>query len=207
MQKSKQTTSETVVKSKERDYLHDCLHKASRRVIEWLSQFSAPVVVFETSKTCESPLTTERGYIVATLTAVCCTPRDGLMQRCVRRSRRIQLILNTRVNDDPRRGASTQTERAARESNSSASSVRFRITATGKQLCALCRSGWIKTGNVSFLENFPQVKKLGRAASRADGGPDSHGPVSSSGVTDAGSTRPAMEAQEELNSVVSVVPD
>lgn len=47
MQTAKQTAFETTVKTDERDYVHDCLHKVSRRVVEWVSQFDRPVLVFE----------------------------------------------------------------------------------------------------------------------------------------------------------------
>jgi isopentenyl diphosphate isomerase/L-lactate dehydrogenase-like FMN-dependent dehydrogenase len=50
MQKAKQTALETVVQTEERDYVHDCLHKVSRKVVEWVSQFSSPVIVFEDLK-------------------------------------------------------------------------------------------------------------------------------------------------------------
>jgi putative transposase len=50
MQQAKQPAFETVVQTEERDYVHDCLHKVSRRVVDWVSQFSAPVIVFEDRK-------------------------------------------------------------------------------------------------------------------------------------------------------------
>jgi len=50
MQKAKQTAFETVVQTEERDYVHDCLHKVSREVVEWVSKFSTPVLVFEDLK-------------------------------------------------------------------------------------------------------------------------------------------------------------
>jgi len=50
MQKAGQTAFETVVKTEERDYVHDRLHKLSREVVEWISQFNDPVIVFEDLK-------------------------------------------------------------------------------------------------------------------------------------------------------------
>lgn len=46
MQTAKQTTFETTIQTEERDYVHDRLHKVSRRVVEWVSQFGRPVIVF-----------------------------------------------------------------------------------------------------------------------------------------------------------------
>jgi putative transposase len=46
MQKAEQIALETVAQTKERDYVHGCLHKISRNVVEWVSQLSSSVIVF-----------------------------------------------------------------------------------------------------------------------------------------------------------------
>lgn len=50
MQKVGQTAFETVVRTEERDFVHDHLHKVSRDVNRWVSQFNDPVLVFEDLK-------------------------------------------------------------------------------------------------------------------------------------------------------------
>ncbi|ADD07642.1 transposase, IS605 OrfB family (plasmid) [Natrialba magadii ATCC 43099] len=50
MQNAGQTAFESVVQTEERDYVHDCLHKVSRQVVDWVSQFTDPVIVFEDLK-------------------------------------------------------------------------------------------------------------------------------------------------------------
>lgn len=50
MQKVSQTAFETVVRTEERDFVHDQLHKVSRDVTRWVSQFNDPVIVFEDLK-------------------------------------------------------------------------------------------------------------------------------------------------------------
>ena len=50
MQKAEQTVFKTVVKTEERDSVHNRLHKVSREVTGWVSQFSAPVIVLESLK-------------------------------------------------------------------------------------------------------------------------------------------------------------
>ncbi|ERG95733.1 MAG: hypothetical protein J07HQW2_02193 [Haloquadratum walsbyi J07HQW2] len=42
MQTAGQTGLESVVQTAERDYVHDCLHKVSRQVVDWMSQFTTP---------------------------------------------------------------------------------------------------------------------------------------------------------------------
>ena len=46
MQQAKQTAFETVMQTEERNYVHDCLHKVSRKIVEWVSQFTDPLIVF-----------------------------------------------------------------------------------------------------------------------------------------------------------------
>lgn len=47
MQRVGQTAFETVARTEERDFVHDQLHKVSRDVTRWVSEFTTPVLVFE----------------------------------------------------------------------------------------------------------------------------------------------------------------
>ncbi|WP_226483273.1 transposase [Natrinema amylolyticum] len=81
----------------------------------------------------------------------------------------------------------------------------FQDHADRKVAVCVCQEWFDKHDeNVPSLETLPCVRKVRRAAPGAGGGPDSHGLVLSSGVIDAGSTRGASQAREELKSVASV---
>ena len=47
MQQNGQTAFETVLQDREKRYVHDQLHKISHGVVEWVSQFENPIMVFE----------------------------------------------------------------------------------------------------------------------------------------------------------------
>jgi IS605 OrfB family transposase len=209
MQQAGQTAFETVLQTEERDYVHDCLHKLSRRVVEWVSQFSAPVIVFEDLKDMRDSI----DYGTRMNRRLHSLPFAAL-----RAMVSYKAAWNGMPSDtvDPEytsqrcpRTECQHTERANRRKK------RFRCQQCAFQdhsdrKAAVCVvQEWFdrETGNVPSLNTLPVVRKVRRAASGAGGGPDSHGHNSCSGVTDAGSARPGMEAREELKSVASAVPE
>jgi len=159
MQKAKQTSCEAVVQTEERDYVHDCLHKVSRQVIEWVSQFSAPVVVFEDLK----------------------DMRDSL-DYGTRMNRRLHSLPFAALQDmvsykaawdgipcaevDPEytsqrcpRTECQHTERANRHS-SDVWNADSKTTLTGRQQCALCRSGLTNSMKMCRLSKpFPELRR------------------------------------------------
>jgi len=50
MQNAGQTAFDRVFEDKEERYVHDQLHRVSRRIVEWVQQFESPLVVFEDLK-------------------------------------------------------------------------------------------------------------------------------------------------------------
>jgi len=203
MQTAKQTAFETTVQTEERDYVHDRLHTVSRRVVEWVSQFERPVLVFEDLKDMRDDIDygtrmnrrlhslpfSKLREMVSYKAAWRGVPSDDVdpeytSQRCPRTE-------------------CQHTERANRHKN------RFKCCECGFQdhadrKAAVCVvQEWVdeQTGNVPSLDRLSGGVEVRRTASGAGGGPDSHGP-SGSGVDRYGtSARPETGVREELKSV------
>jgi IS605 OrfB family transposase len=209
MQKAGQTAVESVVQSEERDYVHDCLHKISRRVVEWVSQFSTPVLVFEDLKDMREAI----DYGTRMNRRLHSLPFAGL-QEMVSYKAAWQGIPSDRV--DPAytsqrcpRTACQHTERANRQKKRfKCRQCRFQDHADRKAAVCVVQN-WLKreTGNVPSLDTLPGVQTVRRAASGRGGATDSHGRDSRSGVTAAEAARPVTGAREELKSVASAVPE
>ncbi|PSP44585.1 transposase [Halobacteriales archaeon QH_6_66_25] len=210
MQQAKQTTYETVVKTEERDYVHDCLHKVSRRVVEWVSQFSAPVVVFEDLKDMRDAI----DYGTRMNRRLHSLPFAALQDMISYKA-----AWKGVPSDDVDPGYTSQrcprtecqhTERANRHKKRfKCQQCAFQDHADRKAAVCVVQEGFDReTGNVPSLETLPGVKKVRRAASGAGGGPDSHGHSSCSGVTSAGEARGSQsQAREDLKSVALAVQD
>jgi len=137
MQKAEQTAFETVVKTEERDYVHDRLHKVSREVVDWISQFTDPVIVFEDLKDMRESI----DYGTRMNRRLQLSKRWCRIRLRGKGFRQTMLIRSTRVSDARERSVSTQSGRIAGRSDSSVSSASSKITQIGKRRCALCRSG------------------------------------------------------------------
>jgi len=210
MQTVGQTAFETVIQTEERDYVHDCLHQVSRRVVEWVSQFSAPVLVFEDLKDMRDAI----DYGTRMNRRLHSLPFAALQEMVSYKA-----AWNGIPSDDvdPEytsqrcpRTACQHTERANRHKK------RFKCQQCGFQdhadrKAAVCVvQNWFdrETENVPSLETLPRVKKVRRAASGRGGATDSHGPNSGSGVTSAGEAQDSpSQAREELQSVASALQD
>jgi IS605 OrfB family transposase len=210
MQTAGQTAFETVMQTEERDYVHDRLHKVSRRAVEWVSQFSDPLIVFEDLK----------------------DMRDSI-DYGTRMNRRLHSLPFAALQDmmsdkaawdgipsdevDPEytsqrcpRTECQHTERANRHKKRfKCRQCEFQDHADRKAAVCVVQD-WFDEHheNVPSLDTLPSVRKVRRAASGAGGGPDSHGPISGSSVDRHGtSAQPSQEAREELKSVGSAVSD
>jgi len=211
MQKAKQTAFETVVQTEERDYVHDCLHKVSRKVVEWVSQFTNPLFVFEDLKDMRDSIDygTRMNRRLHSLPFAALQEMvsykaawDGIPSDVVDPEYTSQRCPRTECQ---------HTERGNRHKK------RFKCQKCGFQdhadrKAAVCVvQNWLdeETGNVPSLNKLPRVKKVRRAASGAGGGPDSHGAVFASGVDRHGtSARDSQsQAREELKTVASAVPE
>jgi IS605 OrfB family transposase len=209
MQKAGQTAFETVVQTEERDYVQDCLHKVSRHVVEWVSQFSAPVIVFEDLKDMRDSI----DYGTRMNRRLHSLPFAAL-QEMVSYKAAWEGIPSDSV--DPEftsqrcpRTECEHTERANRyKKRFKCQECAFQDHADRKAAVCVAQNWFAEqeTENVPPLETLPRVRTVRRAASGAGGGPDSHG-LHSSGVTDAESARPSQGAREELTSVASAMQD
>ena len=211
MQTAGKTGFESVVQTEERDYVHDALHKVSREVVEWVSQFSAPVVVFEDLKDMRDaidygtrmnrrlhslPFAKLREFI-SYKAAWLGIPSDDVdpeytSQRCPRTE-------------------CQHTERANRHKKRfKCQRCEFQDHADRKAAVCVVQNWFAEqTGNVPSLETLPRVQKVRRTASGAGGGPDSHGPSSGSGVHRHGTSARDSQSQArgEFKSVASAVPE
>jgi IS605 OrfB family transposase len=208
MQKAEQNAFETVVQAEERDYVHDCLHKVSRKVVEWVSQFSDPVLVFEDLKDMRDTI----DYGTRMNRRLHSLPFAAL-QDMVSYKADWNGIPSDEV--DPEytsqrcpRTECQHTERANRHKKRfKCCECEFQDHADRKAaVCAVQEWFEEQYGNVPSLETLPRIKKVRRAASGAGGGPDSHGYNLHSGVDRHGmSAQPSQGAREELKSVASAV--
>nr|WP_254714735.1 transposase [Natranaeroarchaeum aerophilus] len=211
MQKAEQTGFETVVKTEERDYVHDCLHKVSRKVVAWVSQFNDPVIVFEDLKDMRESI----DYRTRMNRRLHSLPFAAL-QEMVSYKAAWEGIPSDNV--DPEytsqrcpRTECQHTERANRHKKRfKCKRCAFQDHADRKAAVCVVQK-WLEreTGNVPSLETLPRVRKVRRAASGAGGGPDSHGHSLCSGVhrqVTSAQDSPS-QAREELKTVASAVQD
>ena len=210
MQKAGQTGFESVVQTEERDYVHDALHKVSRRVVEWVSQFPDPVIVFEGLKDMRESI----DYGTRMNRRLHSLPYAALQEMVSYKAAWIGIPSDEA---DPEytsqrcpRTECQHTERANRQKK------RFKCHQCGFQdhadrKAAVCVvQEWLdeQYGNVPSLDTLPRVKKVRRAASGPGGGADSHGPSLGSGVDRHGmSAQGTTQAREEFKSVASAVPE
>ena len=210
MQKAGQTAFETVFQSEERDYVHDRLHKVSREVVDWISQFSAPVIVFEDLKDMRESI----DYGTRVNRRLHSLPFAAL-QEMVSYKAAWEGIPSDAV--DPEytsqrcpRTECQHTERANRQKKRfKCKRCEFQDHADRKAAVCVVQE-WLdeQYGTVPPLETLPRVRTVRRAASGAGGGPDSHGHDLCSGIHRHGtSAQPEMGAREELKSVASAVQD
>ncbi len=210
MQKAGQTAFETVVKTEERDYVHDRLHKVSREVVEWISQFTDPVIVFEDLKDMRESI----DYGTRMNRRLHSLPFAAL-QEMISYKAAWEGIPSDVV--DPEytsqrcpRTECQHTDRANRQKNRfKCKRCEFQDHADRKAAVCVVQN-WLdeQYGNVPSLETLPRVRTVRRAASGAGGGPDSHGHDLCSGVDRHGtSAQPGLGAREELKSVGSAVQD
>jgi len=210
MQTAGQTAFETVVQTEERDYVHDCLHKASRSVVEWVSQFNDPIIVFEDLKDMRDSI----DYGTRMNRRLHSLPFAAL-QTMVSYKAAWNGVASDKVNPEytSQRCPRTECQHAERANRHK---KRFKCCQCGFQdhadrKAAVCVvQNWVdeQYGTVPSLETLPRVRKVRRAASGRGGATDSHGAVFASGV-DRHRTpaRPEMGAREELKTVASDMQD
>jgi len=184
MQKAEQTAFETVVKTEERDYVHDRLHKVSREVVDWISQFTDPVIVFEDLKDMRESI----DYGTRMNRRLHSLPFAAL-QEMVSYKAAWEGIPSDDV--DPEytsqrcpRTECQHTERAnRRKKRFKCQQCEFQDHADRKAAVCVVQE-WLNEqyGNVPSLETLPRVRTVRRAASGRGGATDSHGHDLCSGV-------------------------
>ena len=210
MQTAGQTGFESVIQTEECDYVHDCLHKVSRQVVDWISQFTAPVLVFEDLKDMRDSI----DYGTRMNRRLHSLPFASLQDML---SYKAAWAGIPTVKTDPeytsQRCPRTDCQHTARGNRHK---KRFKCQQCGFQdhadrKAAVCIvQNWLdeRTENVPSLETLPSVRKVRRAASGHGGVTDSHGAISASGVDRHGtSAQPLQGAREELKTVASGVQD
>jgi putative transposase len=201
LQRAGQTAFDSIVESEERDFVHDQLHKVSRAVEEWVSQFSNPVIVFEDLE----------------------DMRDDL-DYGTRMNRRLHSLPFARLRDfaaykmawegvpvddvDPEYTSQRcPREECGHTGRRNRRGKRFKCCECGwqdhcdrKAAVCVCQE-WFKEQDrdVPPLNTLSAVE-VRRVASGRGGAADPHGHGSCSGVTDAASARPETEARGNLNS-------
>ena len=206
MQSVGQTAMDSVVQTEERDFVHDQLHKVSRDVVDWLSQFTNPVIVFEDLKDMRDSI----DYGTRMNRRLHSLPFAALRDMVTYKAAWNE-IPSTDV--DPKytsqrcpRTECLHIEQANRNKKRfKCKECAFQDHSDRKAAVCVCQE-WFKKINedVPSLETLPRVWKVRRAASGLCEEADAHGPNLGSGVTDAGSAQDSQsQARAQLKTVAS----
>ncbi|USZ71592.1 transposase [Natronosalvus halobius] len=208
MQKVGQTAFETVVRTKERDFVHDHLHKVSRDVTQWVSQFNDPVIVFEDLKDMRDSIDYGTRMNRRLHSLPFAALRDMVTYKAAWEAIPSDEVDPEYTSQRCPRTKCLHSERANRYKK------RFKCKECGFQdhadrKAAVCvAQEWFdeQDENVPSLDTLPRVRKVRRAASGLCEEADSHGAIFASGVHRHGSsTRGNRQAREELKTVASTV--
>jgi IS605 OrfB family transposase len=206
MQTVGQTAFETVVRTEERDFVHDQLHKVSRDMTRWVSQFNDPVIVFEDLKDMRDSIDYGTRMNRRLHSLPFAALRDMMTYKSAWNGIPSDDVDPEHTSQRCPRTECLHTERANRRKK------RFKCKACGFQdhadrKAAVCVvQEWFEeqNENVPSLETLPHVKKVRRTASGLCEEADAHGAVFALGVTDTESARDASQVRAELNTVASI---
>jgi len=205
--KRMQKVGQKVVKTEEKDFVHDQLHKVSRDVTRWVSQFNDPIIVFEDLKDMRDSIDYGTRMNRRLHSLPFASLRDMITYKAAWDS-----IPSTDINPEytsqrcPRTNC-LHTERSNRNKK------RFKCKECGfqdhsdrKAAVCIAQEWFADNGNVPSLETLPRVWKVRRTASGLCEKADSHGPLSGSGVYRHGmSAQGESQAREELKTVAPIV--
>jgi IS605 OrfB family transposase len=186
MQTVGQTAFENVVRTEESDFVHDQLHKVSRDVINWVSQFNDPVIVFEDLKDMRDSIDYGTRMNRRLHSLPFAALRDMVTYKASWKQIPSDDVNPEYTSQSCPRTECLHTERANRYKK------RFKCKSCGFQdhadrKAAVCvAQEWFKkqNENVLSLETLPRVWKVRRTVSGLCEGADAHGLGLSSGVTD-----------------------
>lgn len=206
MQKVGQTAFENVVRTEEQDFVHDQLHKVSRDVTQWVSQFNDPVLVFEDLKDMRDSI----DYGTRMNRRLHSLPFAAL-----RKMMTYKAAWNGIPSDDvdpeytsqrcPRTECLHTTQANRRRKRFKCEECGFQDHADRKAAVCVVQE-WFEeqNENVPSLNTLPSVRKVRRTASGLCEEADSHGPSLGSGVHRHGkSAQGESQAREKLKTVAS----
>lgn len=205
MQSTGQTGFETVVRTEEQDFVHDQLHKVSRDVTRWVSQFDNPVIVFEDLKDMRDSI----DYGTRMNRRLHSLPFNAL-QEMVSYKAAWEGIPSDNVDPEytsqrcPRTDC-RHTERAnRRKKRFKCKACEFQDHSDRKAAVCIVQEWFAERnedGNVAPLKTLPMIRKVRRELSGGCGAADSHGPFGS-GIIEADSTQDSSsQVREELKTV------
>lgn len=204
MQKVGQTAFESVVRTEERDFVHDHLHKVSRDVTRWVSQFENPVIVFEDLKDMRDSIDYGTRMNRRLHSLPFAALHDMVTYKAAWKGIPVDDVDPAYTSQRCPRTECLHTGRSNRRRK------RFKCKKCGFQdhadrKAAVCViQEWFdkQKENVPSLETLPRVRKVRRTASGLCEAADSHGPVFGSGVHRHGpSAQGESRAREELKTV------
>lgn len=212
MQKAGQIGIENAMQTEERDFVHDQLHKVSRNVVEWLSQFENPIVVFEDLKDMRDSI----GYGTRMNRRLHSLPfnklRSFISYKAARNSIPVQDVDPEYTSQRcPRTDCLHKARANRRKKRFKCTDCSFQDHADRKAAVCLVQEWlWERNENVPSLNTLPRVKKVRRTVSGPGGGADPHGHDLCSGVNRRGKATQASSegrVREESKSVASAVQD
>lgn len=207
MQTVGQTAFENVVRTEERDFVHDQLHKVSRDVMRWVSQFNDPVIVFEDLKDMRDSIDYGTRMNRRLHSLPFAALRDMVTYKAAWNGIPSDDVNPEYTSQRCPRTECLHTERANRYKK------RFKCKMCGLQdhadrKAAVCvAQEWFndQDENVLSLETLPRVWKVRRTVSGLCEEADAHGAVFASGVTDTESAQDSQsQARAELKTVASI---
>ena len=205
MQNAGQTAFETGIRSEEQDFVHDQLHKVSRDVTRWVSQFNDPVIVFEDLKDMRDSIDYGTRMNRRLHSLPFAALRDMVTYKAAWNGIPSDDVNPEYTSQRCPRTECLHIERANRYKK------RFKCKKCGFQdhadrKAAVCvAQEWFnkQNENVLSLETLPHVRKVRRTVSGLCEEADAHGAVFASGVTDTESARPEKGVRAELKTVAS----
>ncbi|RQG92287.1 transposase [Natrarchaeobius chitinivorans] len=208
MQEAGQSAMDAVVQTEERDFVHDQLHKVSRDVVEWLSQFDTPVVVFEDLKDMRDdidygtkmnrrlhslPFAKLREFITYKAAWNAIPSQDVDPEYTSQRCPCTECLHKARTNRRKKRFKCT--------------ACSFQDHADRKAAVCVCQEWlWDRDETVPSLNTLPRVTKVRRTVSGPGGGADPHGPIFDSGVNRRGTAAQASSGEQVRRELKSVAP-
>lgn len=184
LQKVGQSAFENVVRTEEQDFVHDHLHKVSRDVVRWMSQFTNPVLIFEDLKDMRDTIDYGTRMNRRLHSLPFAALRDMVTYKAAWMGIPSDEVDPAYTSQRCPRTECLHTERGNRRRK------RFKCKSCGFQdhadrKAAVCvAQEWFdeQNENVPSLDTLPHVKKVRRTASGLCEAADSHGPSLGSGV-------------------------